>query len=453
MNKVSFSSAFYKAIITTLLTLIVYQFYYIEIIRANIEDFAFDLMNEFVTYFIEDKTDSPNVILMKIDNPYLKSKNLMDENNETTYGYVFPRDQLAELINAIDNFVENNQDNSPSILFIDLDLSYPSDEKINVLSNNDRRLIEVLKEERKYKILIPKQTHKNFIESSSDPKIQQMIKDKKIIFVSTGLTKAADNISRRYYPYEKYKNNYKFEQYYPNVAVMIWALNTKYELKNLTEYFHREKQSLIENRIIFKKLQTYEHNRNYAVEQSYWDKLSMYSANYPLTHMPTDKLKDSIILLGSTHSASDDRFATNAFIPEISGIEMHANALMTLFYFDGKLNRLTLGWTALLVFTIVFIVSLFMQIMGLKYIFVQTNMNHLIVWVSIFLMIMSSLYFLLVFKIWFNWLILSLMTPFSVYLIVLNKIFKGTLHMIQAASIILFSYVVTRLFNFKKQGE
>lgn len=453
LKRVSYWSAFYKAIVTTLLTLFIYQFYYVEIIRANIEDFAFDMINEFATYFIDDDTDSPNVILMKIDNSFLKSKNLMDENNETTYGYVFPRNQLAELINIYDNFSESNKNNSPAMLFIDLDLSYPSGDKMNVLSDDDRKLIEVLKKDRSYQILIPKQSHINFIESSADPKIQQMIKDKKIIFVSTGLTQAADNISRRYYPYEQYKNNFSNNKYYPNAAVMMWALNKKHDLNNLSEYFHIEKQSLIENRIIFKKVQTYEENGNYSSEQSYWNKLTMYSAHYPLENIPTENFKDSIIFIGSTHSASNDKFTTNAFIPEISGVEMHANALMTLFYLDGKLNRLSLLWTGLLVFTIVFITNILFQKIGFKYSIVQNNIDHFTVGISVVIMIICSIFFLLEFKIWFNWFILSLMTPLSIYFIVLNKAIKKTLNIIQAAFIGLFSYMMANLFKFNNKGN
>lgn len=451
MKLVSYSSAFYKAIITTLLMVLVYQFYYVEIIRANIEDLAFDIVNEFATYFIEDNTDSPNVILFKIDNEYLKSKNLMDENNETTYGYVFPRDQLTDLIKTIDNFSKSNKENSPSVVFIDIDLSYPSIGECYDLFEKDRILIEELKKERSYKILIPKQSHRNFIESSSDPVIQRKIKDKEIIFVSIGLTQAADNISRRYYPYEKYKNNLSNDEYYPNASVMMWALNKKYELNNLTKYFHTEKQSLIENRIIFKKVQMVEKNENFSVSQSYWKKLTMYSAHYPLNNIPTEKFKNSIILLGSTHSASSDRFTTNTLIPEVSGVEMHANSLMTLFYLNGKLNRMSLVWTCILVFTIVFLVNLMIQRIGYKYTVVANHVNRFTIGVSVFFMIICSVYLLLALKLWFNWFILALITPFSIYFITLNKLFKNTINIIQIVLIWLVSNAISNLFKFKNK--
>lgn len=451
MKLVSYSSAFYKAVITTLLTLFVYQFYYVEIIRANIEDFAFDMVNEFATYFIEDNTDSPNVILFKLDNEYLKSKHLMDENNETTYGYVFPRDQLTDLIKTIDNFSKSNKENSPSTVFIDIDLSYPSIGERCDLSEKDMILIEELKKDRSYKILIPKQSHRNFIESSSDPIIQRKIKDKEIIFVSTGLTQAVDNISRRYYPYEKYKNNLSNDEYYPNASVMMWALNKKYELNNLTKYFHTEKQSLIENRIIFKKVQMVEKNENFSVSQSYWKKLSMYSAHYPLDNIPTEKFKNSIILLGLTHSASSDRFTTNTLIPEVSGVEMHANSLMTLFYLNGKLNRMSLAWTGISVFIIVFLANLMIQKIGYKNTVVANHVDFFTISVSLFLIIIFSAYLLLALKLWFNWFILSLITPLSIYFIALNKLFKNTFNIMQIVLIWLFSNALANLFKFKNK--
>lgn len=453
MQTISHLDASKKALVTMLLTLFVYQFYHIEIIRANIEDFAFDIINEFVTFFIEADTNSPNVMMFKFDNDYMKSSHLMDENNETTYGYIFPRDKLSDFIKGVDEFTRNNKENSPSMLFIDMDLSYPTNEESNVLSFKDKRLIDILKKERNYKILISKQSQHNFIEYFPDPILQKKIKDKELIFVSTSLTQAVDNISRRYYPYEQYKNNLSQDVYYPNAAVLMWAISNKKDFNYLTKYFHTEKESLIENRIIFKKVFKIDQNEYYNANQSLWQQLTMYSANYPLNEIPTEKFKNSILLIGSTHSASDDKFTTNSFVPEISGVEMHANALMTLFYLNGKMNRLSLILTCIIVFSIVYTANIAIQKLGQNYAVVKQQVDHFTVGISVVLMLLCSVYFLLVHKLWFNWFILSLITPFSIYFIVMNKLFKNALNIIQVFIIGFVVHITSKWFNSEHSGS
>ena len=59
-------------------------------------DKPFYLLSKF---FLEDnsvKTNSPRVMLFGVDNHYLKNKNLMDEDNKTNYGYIFPNDKYRK---------------------------------------------------------------------------------------------------------------------------------------------------------------------------------------------------------------------------------------------------------------------------------------------------------------------------------------------------------------------
>ena len=117
-----------KGLAAAILTLVVYQFFYIEFIRSSIEDSAFDMTSWFALSKTTTDTNNSNLFLMMVDDNYLASKNLLDENNEIKYGYIFPRDYLAELIQKVDALVADiDQENYPKALFLDYDLSYLSD--------------------------------------------------------------------------------------------------------------------------------------------------------------------------------------------------------------------------------------------------------------------------------------------------------------------------------------
>ena len=44
----------------------------------------------------------PNTLLLSIDHNYLKQNHLLDEHNESAYGYLFPRAELSKLIESLD---------------------------------------------------------------------------------------------------------------------------------------------------------------------------------------------------------------------------------------------------------------------------------------------------------------------------------------------------------------
>lgn len=406
-----------KVFLASVLTIFVYTFYHIEFFRENVEDFSFDIINQFILSSQEEKVDALNLLLFKIDDNYLKEKNLLDENSETKYGYLFPRTYLAELILKFDILLEDiEKENYPNSLFIDYDMSYKSDPNNLIYTHDDLKLIEVLKKDRPYKIYLPKTANHNYIQNFDDEIIQNKIKEKEIVFVSVGLTVSNDDISRRYYPYETYKAKDGKDIKYPLVEIEIFK-ELKGLDKNILDKFSQDKIAFIENRIIFKNYEDKEIIENSEFIQGKWKNLKLFSANYPLDYIPEEDLKNAVIYLGGTHSNSDDVFVKDTFDKELSGIEMHANALMTIFYFDGKLNRLNILYAIFIIALVVFIVDTIIQYFILKFT-KKEKLSKIIDFLKddgyipfIFIILFFISYYLLTEeKVWFNWFIPSLMT-------------------------------------------
>lgn len=145
-KKLNYIETLKKVALSIILTVFVYSFYYIEFIRENIEDFSFDLVNKFTLSTKEEKLNAPNLLLFKIDDNYLKEKKLLDENDETTYGYLFPRSYLGQIISNFDELIiDIDKENYPKGLFIDYDMSYKSDPNNLTFTQDDLAFIEVLK--------------------------------------------------------------------------------------------------------------------------------------------------------------------------------------------------------------------------------------------------------------------------------------------------------------------
>ncbi len=261
---------------------------------------------------------------------------------------------MAQIISNIDNLTEEfDQENQPFALFLDYDISYLSDPYNKVAMQDDLEFLEVLKHDRAYKIYLPITSNYNFVLHSQDPKIQKLINTKKIEFISVGLTTASDNISRRYYSYEMYKDEHQNSKEYPYVGIKLFH---NIDEKNISKEFSQSGISLIENRIIFKDMYMIE-DKEYSAWQSNWSKLSVMSANYPLDTIYEDDLRNAVLMVGAAHSQSNDNFEIDAFSRQISGIEMHANALMSLYYLNGKLKRLPLFYSILIIFIVVAMVE------------------------------------------------------------------------------------------------
>jgi len=338
-------------------SILLHYFFHIEYLRAEIEDSAFDLMSTFVFSKEEVDTKGANTFILLVDDKYLKSKNLLDENNETKYGYIFPRNYISDIIANIDELVSDlDEENYPDALFVDYDTTYLSDPHNKTATEDDIRLLNILKKQRPYIIYLPLTSNYNFIYHSQDDDIQKSIKNGKIRFVSTGITSSNDGISRRYYPYEIYKDINNKDKKFLHISIELYNLqNPTHRL--VKKYFALNKESFIENRIIFKDMFLQENTSEYNYWQSKWKKLAAMSANYPLDNIYEESLRHAVIMLGAGHSASQDKFEIDDYLKEISGVEMHANAFMTLKYLDGKLRHFSIIKEVFTVFSVVFIIA------------------------------------------------------------------------------------------------
>ena len=234
MENQKLTLALIKAIIGTLLFILIYHFANIKIVKENLQiDKPFDWLHRVVLLNSDADTNSPQVMIFGVDNDYLKKQDMMDENNETTYGYLFPRGKIAEFIERVDGLSQ-----SPKALFIDYDFSFTTDINGSKQNLEDKKLIAVLKKERSYTILIPKTSHYNLLESLADKQIQKLIKEQKIRFVSVKMPYSKDLKTRRFIPYASYKHaTTNQEQNYTSASMEMWKMFNPE--RNITKEFNQ----------------------------------------------------------------------------------------------------------------------------------------------------------------------------------------------------------------------
>lgn len=410
----------YKAVIGTAFFMIVYLMSSIEIIRSNVEDTAFDVMNRFVIQTIKQDTESPNVLLFKVDDFYLRENKMLDDKNNTNYGYLFPRDKIAKFILRLDDFIkEVKLEQNPQALFVDYDFSYTSLPYNNKLSKEDLYLLEVLKKDRDYKIYLPKTNDLNFIEHSSDEKIQKLIESKKLVFVSVSLIESSDGTARRYLPSKEFYDGDK-KRTYTHAMVSLWqnskTTKKRYDFKNKND---------IENRIIFKGYEEKIDEDTYEMYLSNWQKLFVYSANYPLDEIIEENFYDSIILLSGAYSNSNDTFSIGAVQEQdsLSGIEVQANALMSLFYLDGSMKKFDFFKSSALVFMLFLCLNLILEVIFDILGFTDRRNLEMITLLVIISAIMFyiSYHILMVYRQWFDWFVPIVLFEGAELIVVIQK--------------------------------
>jgi len=403
----------FKSLIVTLLFVAVYQLNNFEIVREKFEDAGFDLTSKmFFSTKLEKAPNAPSVVLFGFDDLYLKEHGLFDEDNRTNYGYLFPREHIAKFIQNFDKVSHRlieDEKQPPKALFIDMDFSFGSNVEGN-LSASDEALLDVLEQEdnRSYTLLFPKTRTANFIEDSKRLKIQQMIESKKIVFASVGFTTSKDNATRRYYSHKTFSNPYdEGNTTYPHVGLLLWYLtqNKESNLSQLTKGF--ELKDIVNNRILFKQYQKakYEYTKS-QMKKSHWKGLTSYSANYQY-QLNDELLENAVVIVGTTYHNNGDEFEVLASGNSInmSGTEVHANMLMTLFYFNGQLKALSMWFMIPLVFVLVFLLDF-----GVAYLLFKLKRKENkwtmvgVLVLTLALMLLVSL-MLLPHGIWFNWFI------------------------------------------------
>ncbi len=397
-----------KSVLVTIFFIIVHQLYNIEIVRKNIEDFGFDITNKYVFETMEQNTTSPKVMLFGVDDLYLKQNELFDEKNNTNYGYLFPRSYIANFISKLDELsMEVESENIPKALFIDYDLSFTSLPFGKELSHEDKELIETLKQDRPYTILLVKNGINNFIEQSTDLKIQQLILEKKIVFVSIKLLTSSDGIARRYLSYKSYKNNLK-EDVYPSANIALWQLAKNKEINITTIKNNFKEKDIVANRIFLKSYKQENIDEDCKTSYSYWDNYIKYSASCSPFDIVEEDFSNAIILFGGTYTKNNDEFEVlNIGVSDtMKGIELHANTLMSIFYMDGQLKQMNMWWSILLVFIIYFSVDFIVSYLLKSRILENKKLHLIIVFILMtIIMIAVSLYLLISRNVWFNWFV------------------------------------------------
>ncbi len=378
------------SLITSCIIVLAYGFVYllhnVEIIRDHFEDNAFDNILLGMSYISQDVDNAPNALVMMIDHEYLKQRGLIDENNESTYGYIFPRNELANLLQSID--AQSKKLNIKAV-FLDYDLSYPQSETDEKISKNDQELLDFLSVPKPYKILLPVTGKHQFY-------LDLLKQYPWIVPVSVDFSNSKDGISRRYIAYE---------HGYPSASVYMYAMaqDESFEL-NTSRLRVGEKtfvqEDIIENRIILKHTDFYN-----GFYESAWNNLTIVSASmFDNLEFDTNAInKGTFLLMGSAYTHSNDIF--NTVNSSMYGIQVHANAFMSHFYLDGALKVFPILYALLTVFVLSFIVNY-----GFDYLnSVSPTSSKKILFSFASVLVMSavmysiSYYLLYVYKVWFNW--------------------------------------------------
>jgi Na+-driven multidrug efflux pump len=115
-------------------------------------------------------------------------------------------------------------------------------------------------------------------------------------------------------------------------------------------------------------------------------------------------------MLGGTHSKNSNTFDIldlSLIKPiEFNGVDVHANAIMTIFYLDGKLKRLDFFSNILIILFVFMVVDFIVYTLFLVF----RVKNKIISFigmsvVNLLILFFISIYLLEVHKVWFNWFI------------------------------------------------
>lgn len=130
-----------------------------EFVRKNFIDTAdYDIAIK-THSFIKSSDKTPKIIVVLIDETYLKKKNLSKADEPLAANFT-PRDLLASLLDELD---ARTKDQEPKAVLLDYYLAYPSDIKGKV-TDDDRLLINALnKYSQRYKIYLPTQKMNYFL--------------------------------------------------------------------------------------------------------------------------------------------------------------------------------------------------------------------------------------------------------------------------------------------------
>ena len=253
-----------------------------EFVRKNFIDTAdYDIAIK-THSFIKSSDKSPKIIVVLIDETYLKKKNLSKADEPLAANFT-PRDLLASILDELD---ARTKDQEPRAVLLDYYLAYPSDIKGKV-TDDDRLLINALnKYSQRYKIYLPTQKNELFLEPYLD---------KNITLISTTMNVNSDNITRGYAKFTCKNNNS-----IPHIAVV---LSSEYESFYCDDNKSYDFSQLLSTRVLYKRITKL---KNGSLKSNY-ENISIYSADNLAT---ISGLKDTIVLIGSDYKGSGDIYQT-----------------------------------------------------------------------------------------------------------------------------------------------
>ena len=273
-----------------------------EFVRKNFIDTAdYDIAIK-THSFIKSSDKSPKIIVVLIDETYLKKKNLSKADEPLAANFT-PRDLLASLLDELD---ARTKDQEPKAVLLDYYLAYPSDIKGKV-TDDDRLLINALnKYSQRYKIYLPTQKNELFLEPYLD---------KNITLISTTMHVNSDNITRGYAKFTC-KNNKSI----PHIAVV---LSSGYESFYCDDNKSYDFSQLLSTRVLYKRITKL---KNGSLKSNY-ENISIYSADKLAT---ISGFKDAIVLIGSDYKGSGDIYQT-AIDDTRSGVLVLGDAITTAY--------------------------------------------------------------------------------------------------------------------------
>lgn len=434
-----------------------------NLIREYSENPAFDAINKLLISTNEQRigdSDSNKVTVFAFDNTYMEQHELFNDKQIATYGYTFPREEIAAFITKLDLHLQylTQQDKRPvcpKAVFIDFNFKYTSNVN-NGYSAGDKALIEALSQPHCYTILLPKNSPLHYIERAkkSYPALQQRFDEKKIILVSPYFHSDENGVVRRYEPIKEIDGTI-----YPAAAIALWQLlkTNKVDAQQAKQFIDnvKLKQSTQQlsstgtaqeekplpnvnaNWILIKNYKDSKSPKpNRCPQRSYWKNLTKYSLSCDFGHLFPETFDKTLLLLGATATQNSlyypegDHQKISQFWQDenMSGVDIHANILLTLLYLDHNNNelpsikQLPLYASSLIIFSLFFLLDL------LSVCFLQHwNKSNGTMTITVSLIINSIVLFLLSFYLlqekqyWLNWMVTLIIFQLLEFLKIINK--------------------------------
>lgn len=388
-NKQLLKKSFINSLIAVAVFLVYYIYRDIDIVRKYCGDFGYDYtIQGFAKFDSSIGETNQKIIIIKVDERYLKEYNLSDYDGGIRYNYT-PRFVIANILKDLDSTIKENHPQNPhypKALFVDYMFAYPGDID-GAITKDDQKLIDSINHYANlYDIYLPTLPNGIFLEK------QKLHKN--IHFVSSMGIVDSDNIQRGYKPYMC-----QGTKVVPDLSIAIsskdisTADNFVCPIAKDTDY-----NNYFKYRILYKYMDS-----QYL---SHWDNIAVYSASELDINkgLIGEDFKDAIVLIGSDYQHSGDLHSTSVGV--LSGIFVVANAIATRYYADGYIEILDPWWSVVLYFVLFMAVSFYMPRLLDKVGFKNEALQYLIILVFMAaLFYLLSIFILMYAKSWLNWVV------------------------------------------------